>query len=153
MKTSLSLLVSLVILFACQNPEKKDGLKSLGDGNNKIYFLKIQAKNGDKSIQEVEFSIDKVIIDSLKLSEEKIQNMCEESILYADWNVKFRPSFKHDAMAMLVFDRTEKKLLAYMKGTAENAYGTPDNISSTIPFDLKGKLLLDKDGLPKIDSY
>jgi hypothetical protein len=37
-----------------------------------------------------------------------------------------------------------------MDGTAENAYGVPDDIMSIISFDTKGKMILNKDGVPDI---
>jgi hypothetical protein len=40
-----------------------------------------------------------------------------------------------------------------MSGTAENAYGTPDNISSSIKFSKTGQMIKDSDGLPDIMTY
>jgi hypothetical protein len=40
-----------------------------------------------------------------------------------------------------------------MSGTAENAYGTPDNISSSIAFTVKGVMKKDSEGLPEIFTF
>lgn len=84
------------------------------------------------------------------MNEAQIRNICSESILYADWTVKFKPTYKHSESASLRYDEAQKKITVLMDGTAENAYGVPDDIMSIISFDTKGKMILNKDGVPDI---
>ncbi len=144
----------IMLLSACsglKNEEKR--FKSIEEKAKGIYYLTIEAENGDNTKQQVEISIDPLIIDSLKLSEQKIINMCEDALRYSDWNVKFKPSYKQSDNAMLTYDTKEKKITAFVNGTAENAYGVPDELNSTVPFNLKGVMINDQDGLPDIFSF
>jgi hypothetical protein len=144
-----------VSVFSCSDAvksEKGDLVTKEGNGV-KLYYLTVEGENGDDSKQDVEFSINNVLVDSLKLKTAKIKDLCEKSVLYADWNVKFKPTYKHSKTAMLVFDAEEQQIVAYMSGTAENAYGTPDNISSSIKFSKTGQMIKDSDGLPDIMTY
>jgi hypothetical protein len=50
-------------------------------------------------------------------------------------------------------DAEKKCIVAHMSGTAENDYGTADNVNSSIPFSLKGVMKHDKDGLPEIITF
>ena len=133
------------------NEEMEIGaLVNRGSENDPIYYMTLEAEDGDKTKKKVEFMIDKLIIKELKLNEEKIRNMCSDGILYADLNVNFKPTYKHSEMASISYDKKENKINAFMSGTAENAYGVPDNINTFIPFDIKGKMIEDKDGIPEI---
>jgi len=133
------------------NKEIENGaLVNRGSEKEPIYYMTLEAEDGDKTKKKVEFLIDVSIVKELKLNEEKIRNMCDDGIRYADWNVKFKPTYKHSEMASISYDKKENKINAIMSGTAENAYGVPDNINTFIPFDIKGKMIEDKDGLPEI---
>lgn len=146
--------VIFLLFTACSNEKKQEPrFKLINEKAKGIYNLTLEGNNGDKTKQKVEFSINNVIVDSLKLTEQKIILMCEDALRYSDWNVNYKPTYKHGESAMLTFDSKEKKIIIFVDGTAENAYGVPDKISSTIPFDLKGKMINDKDGLPDILSY
>ena len=153
MKTIFNYLLILLIATSCNDTKEKDGLVKIDAKGTNLYYYSIEAENGDKTKQKVEFSIDKVIVDSLKLSENKIKAMCEEAVTYADWDVKYQPSYKHGDIAMLSYDSEENKINACMNGTAENAYGVADRISSSIPFNLKGNMIMDADALPDIVTY
>ena len=153
MKTMIANLCVFFLLTACTSPKDKDGLTVLDAKGTKLYYYTVEAENGDKTKHKLEFSIDRVIVDSLKLSENKIKAICEEAVRYADWDVKYQPSYKHGDIAMLSYDSEENKINAYMNGTAENAYGVPDRISSSIPFNVKGNMIMDADDLPEIVSY
>ena len=153
MKTMIANLCVFFLLTACTSPKDKDGLTVLDAKGTKLYYYTVEAENGDKTKHKLEFSIDRVIVDSLKLSENKIKAICEEAVTYADWDVKYQPSYKHGDIAMLSYNLDENKIYAYMNGTAENAYGVPDRISSSIPFNLKGNMIMDADDLPEIMTY
>jgi len=144
----------IMLLSACSGLKNDENrFKSIEEKGKGIYYLTIEAKNGDNSKQQVEISIDPLIIDSLKLSEQKIIYMCEDALRYADWNANFKPSYKQSDNAMLTYDTKEKKITAFVNGTAENAYGVRDILNSTVPFNLKGIMINDKDGLPDIFSF
>jgi ABC-type glycerol-3-phosphate transport system substrate-binding protein len=125
-------------------------LVNRGSENSPRYYMTLEAEDGDKTKKKVEFMIDKLIIKELKLNEAKIREICDDGIRYADWNVKFKPTYKSSETASLFYDKETKRIKAMMSGTAENAYGVPDNIYTFIPFDIKGKMIEDKDGLPEI---
>jgi hypothetical protein len=153
MKTMITNLCVFFLITACHSPKGKDGLNVSDAKGTKLYDYSIEAENGDKTKQNVAFSIDRVIVDSLKLSEIKIKAMCEEAVMYADWDVKYQPSYKHGDIAILSYNRDDNKIYAYMNGTAENAYGVADRLSTSIPFNLKGNMIMDADDLPEIVSY
>ena len=125
-------------------------LVNRGSENSPRYYMTLEAEDGDKTKKKVEFMIDKLIIKELKLNEAKIREICDDGIRYADWNVKFKPTYKSSETASLFYDKETKRIKAMMSGTAENAYGVPDNIYTFIPFNIKGKMIEDKDGLPEI---
>jgi hypothetical protein len=159
MKKIIIYSLAILLLTACsdnKNEAQKNEVKRfeliIEKGKNN-YYLTLEGKNGDKTKQKVEFSIDYLVIDSLKLTEQKIKSICENALLYSDWNVNFKPTYKHGDDAMLYYGKEENSIKVHVKGTAENAYGVPDNISSTISFNLKGKMINDKDGLPDILTY
>jgi hypothetical protein len=153
MKTMITNLSVFFLLTSCTSPKDKDGLVVLDAQGTKLYYYTIEGNNGDETKQKIEFSIDHVIVDSLKLSENKIKEMCEDAARYADWDVKYKPSYKQGDMAMLSYNLDENKIYAYMTGAAENAYGVADRLSTNIPFNLKGNMIMDADDLPEIVSY
>ena len=158
MKKILFISTLLIVLVACKENSKEDSkeaskdgtLVNLGNEKTPIYYMTLEAEDGDKTKKKVEFLIDEILIEKLKLSESKIRNMCDDGIRYADWNVNFKPTYKSNETASLSYDKETNRIIAFMSGTAENAYGVPDNISTIIPFDIKGKMIKDKDGLPEI---
>jgi hypothetical protein len=158
MKKLLFIGTMLLGIVACSGTGKDSTTEEIENGalvnrgseKEPIYYMTLEAEDGYKTKKKVEFMIDVAIIKELKLNEAKIRNMCDEGILYADWNVKFKPTYKHSEMASISYDKKENKIYAIMSGTAENAYGVPDNINTFIPFDIKGKMIKDKDGLPEI---
>ena len=154
MKKLLFIGTLLLVIAACSGTSKEDAplgaLVNRGDEKIQMYYVVLEAEDGDKTKKRVEFYIDLKIINELKLNEAQIRNICSESILYADWTVKFKPTYKHSESASLRYDEAEKKITVLMDGTAENAYGVPDHIMSIISFDTKGKMILNKDGVPDI---
>jgi len=147
-----------IALAACKgtstevtNEEPKDGtLVNLGSEKSPMYYLTLEAEDGDKTKKKIKFNIDELLVQKLKLSESKIRNICSNAVLYSDWNVKFKPTYKADESASLSYDDETSNISAFMSGTAENAYGVPDNINTIIRFDKKGKMIRDKDGIPEI---
>jgi hypothetical protein len=155
MRKNIAMTLLAAIVASCiGNTEPSPGeLVTKGDDKNKLYLLTIEGVNGDESKQHIEFSIDRVIVDSLKINTARINQICEEAVLYSDWGVNYKPTFKHDKFAILAYDPEKKCIVAHMSGTAENAYGTADNINTSIPFSLKGAMKQDKDGLPEIITF
>lgn len=145
------LLGALLLLSAVTFVSCNDGLKK--SENGKLYYLTVKGKNGDETEREVKFSIFSNVVDSLKISEEKIKLICEQTVRYADWNVKHKPTYKLPDNAMLSYDVEDNTLRLFIGGTAENTYGVPDNIYSVIQFTIKGEMKQDKDGLPIIYSF
>ena len=158
MKKLLLFGTMFIALAACKGKpteiaieEPKDGkLVNLGSEKSPMYYLTLEAEDGDKTKKKIKFNIDELLVKKLKLSESKIRNICSAAIIYADWNVKFQPTYKADESASLRYDDETGNINAFMSGTAENAYGVPDNINTIIRFDKKGKMMYDKDGIPEI---
>jgi hypothetical protein len=158
MKKILFIGTMFLVLSACNGnvtdsakDETKDGtLVNIGSEKTPIYSMTLEAEDGDKSTKKVKFYIDNLIVQKLKLTESKIRNICDNGIRYADWNVKFKPTYKTNETASLSYDKEANRIIALMSGTAENAYGVPDNINTIIPFDVNGKMIEDKDGIPEI---
>ena len=158
MKKLLFIGAMLTVLAACSgtpknatNSEKKLGTLIIqGKEKNQIYSMILEAEDGDKTKKKVDFMIDKLIVSELKLSEDQIRNMCNDAIRYADWNTNFKLTYKFSGTSTLSYDKNEKIITAYMAGTAQNAYGVADNVNAIIRFDLKGKMMMTKDGLPDI---
>lgn len=152
----------LLVLVSCSETAKegaKDNtiekvkigaLINRGDKNTALYYMTLEAEDGDKTKKKVEFIIDKQIVEELKLDEAKIRTMCYGALSHANWNANFKLTYKHGQSPMLSYDKNELKITAFMTGTAENAYGVADNVNTIIPFDQNGKMILDKDGLPNI---
>ena len=130
--------------------EKIGALINRGDKNNARYYMTLEGEDGDKTKKKVEFIIDKLIVEELKLDEPKIRTMCDGALSHANWNANFKLTYKHGESPMLSYDKNELKITAFMTGTADNAYGVEDNVNTIIPFDQNGKMILDKDGLPDI---
>ena len=121
-----------------------------GDGKlikrEKGTFMTVEALNGDKTKIKVEF----LIAVDIKLGEQKIEAICKDAVRYADWNANFKPTYKHSVSATLICDEKNGEITACMNGTAENAYGVPDDVATYICFNKKGKLKRDADGFPEI---
>ena len=162
MKKLLFIGVILLVIASCSETakegtkentieeEKIGALINRGDKNNARYYMTLEGEDGDKTKKKVEIMIDKLIVSELKLSEDQIRNMCKDAIRYADWNTNFKLTYKFSGTSMLSYDKNEKIITAYMAGTAQNAYGVADNVNAIIRFDLKGKMMMTKDGLPDI---
>ena len=140
----------LIVALSCKDKSTDGPLVNRGTEKAPIYYLSVKAKDGDKTEKTIEFLISKEIIQSLKFTSEKIENICQDAVLYADWNAKFKPTYKHSESASLVYDKKDRKITAIMSGTAENAYGVADNVSTFISFDEKGNMIVDQDGIPEI---
>jgi hypothetical protein len=131
------------IIFLCLVSCNGDGkLIKRGKGT----FMTVEALNGDNTKTKVEF----LVGSDIKLGEAKINAICKDAVAYADWNAKFKPTYKHSKSAILTCDEKTGEITACMNGTAENAYGVPDDVSTYIFFTKKGKLKEDADGLPEI---
>lgn len=153
MKKLLFIGTRLLGIAACSGSGSGSEIGALvnrGSENSPRYYMTLEAEDEDKTKIKVEFMIDKLIIKELKLNEAKIREICEDGIRYADWNAKFKPTYKSKETAFLFYDEEKKRITAIMHGTAENAYGVPDNIDTFIPFDIKGKMTKDKNGLLEI---
>ena len=152
----------LLVLVSCSETVKEDAkentiekvkigaLINRGDKNTALYYMTLEAEDGDKTKKKVEFIIDKLIVEELKLDEAKIRTMCDGALSHANWNANFKLTYKPGESPMLSYDKNELKITAFMTGTADNAYGVEDNVNTIIRFDRNGKMLLDKDGLPDI---
>ena len=97
--------------------------------------MKMEAENGDDTKTEVEFMIHEVLVDSLKLTEEQIKSMCQSACTYSDWGCKYPKTYKFDSKLRAFLSYREGKCSVMMHGSAKNAFGVEDNITTFIPFD------------------
>ena len=125
----------IVVMGALAYATKKDTgvLTKIGS----YYKMKVDRKldNGETAV--VEFSVDEVLVDSLKLNEEQIESICSSGVIWADFNVKNKPTYKLPKTASLMYvgANTEHPITISIGGTAENSYGVASDIHTYIPFD------------------
>ena len=139
-----------LLLNSCEFLNPDGPLVNRGTEKEPMYYVISSAKDGDETKKDIEFFIDTNIVKDLKLEPEKIESICDQAVIYADWNAKFKQTYKYSGLASLSYDKKAKRINAFLSGTAENAFGVTDKIYTTIPFDLEGKMILDKSGLPLI---
>ena len=139
-----------LLLNSCEFLNPDGPLVNRGTEKEPMYYVISSAKDGDETTKDIEFFIDTNIVKDLKLEPEKIESICDQAVIYADWNAKFKQTYKYSGLASLSYDKKAKRINAFLSGTAENAFGVTDKIYTTIPFDLEGKMILDKSGLPLI---
>lgn len=140
---------TLITIFFLASCKKNDKLIKEGD----TYYVSIEEKQGDKSKKVVKFTISTNIIDSLKVPESSVIDMCKETAIYADWNAKYKPTYKLPDTAMLLYMADDKEFIGSISGTCENAYGTPDEISTYVKFGQDFKMIKDSSGIPEIMSF
>ena len=130
----------IVVLGALSYALKKDTGVLVKKGS--IYTMKIDRKLDNGETKIVEFSIDNVLVDSLKLSEEKIESICNTAVIWADFNVKNKPTYNLPKTAALLYvSKNEHPVVVIIGGTAENSFGVASDIHTYIPFDEKGEVV------------
>lgn len=100
-------------------------------------------------IDVVTFSFPSQFKDSLNLSDDVLIEMCKTSLRYADWGAKHKLTYKLKG-SNIMFMLIDKNIVASLYGSAENSFGVPDNIWTSVYFDIKGDQLRDNNGLPII---
>jgi hypothetical protein len=146
-KIYLIYLISSIILISCNNTKSK-----VKEEEIESPYIYVDVENGDKTKDTLEIMFSDVLTDSLKISKKRLQSICDNGVLYGDWNVKFKPTYKYDD-GFLYFDEEENEILFSLKGTCENGYGVRDEITSIISFDTRGIMKNNEDDLPKIVSF
>jgi hypothetical protein len=149
-KAHLIYLFLSIILISCNNKSKKE-IDTNGFNGYGEYVVEVE--NGNKTKDTVKFMVQKQLIDSLKIDKIKIKKICDEAIIYGDWQVKYKPTYKYDKNGFILYDKETNEILVSIKGTCENAYGVPDEINNTISFNREGLMIQDKDYLPKISTF
>ena len=104
-------------------------------GESPSYSMKMEAENGDDTKTEVNFMIEDVIVDSLKISEEDIKVMCERACLYSDFSCKYPITFKFSPDSRPFLSYGKNGISVLVTGSAKNAFGVEDAITTIIPFD------------------
>lgn len=91
-------------------------------------------------IDVVTFSFQSQLKDSLNLSDDVLIEMCKTSLIYADHGAKHKLTYKliNDKVNFAFIDTN---IVAFLKGSAENSFGVPGDISTVIYFDSKGNYL------------
>jgi hypothetical protein len=142
MKKLLLTIATATILVSC-NQNTKTGIVDETDvlmKNGSTYTMKITKKRNDGVRDTVTFRIDNVLVDSLKIKESDIKQMCMDAVWFADFNVKFKPTYTLPKEAMLFY---HKDVSAHIRGTAENAYGVKDEMSTMMSFDNKHQIIVE----------
>ena len=148
---NLVYLTSLIILISCK--------ESIYDLNNDLRnpYIYVEVKNPDNTKDTIEFIIDKLLVDSLKISRAKLVNICCNASYCGDYDANFKQTYKYYKTGFINYDEPydlePNGISVVVQGTCANAYGVKDNITNTIHFDLKGRMKRDKDGSPDILTY
>ena len=115
------------------------------------YAFSIDAKNGADTKKEVDFRIQKTIIDSLNHSKYDVVYMAKKAALYADWDVKNKLTydFQKESAGFIYFSDGVIKIS--IDGQAKNSYGVPSKFTTVIEFDAETReMILNKDGFPDV---
>jgi hypothetical protein len=156
MKNFLFLLLA-AFMVACSGPEIDKGpqIGELLQDSTGNYSMLVLGIDGQDSTRNVNFKIDSKIVDSLKLADSIIKNLCEISTAYADFNVKNERSYRfRDKSSNIVLLSDDGFIYASISGIAANNFGVEGNISSMIKFHPNGELV--KEGeydLPVIYTF
>jgi hypothetical protein len=144
-KLYLLLLTSMVI--ACSNSEIEDSNSKIGKLSKPttvFYEMIVEAKDGVDSLVQIEYEIDMCIVDSLKLSEKVIKEMCETAARYSDWDVKNKRTYRFDLSRynkVSYNPKIDSNIWIRTSGIASNSFGVDDNVTTTLFFDIKGKVI------------
>ncbi len=157
MKKTIAAFVGGVMLVACSNNSTSvDNSPKIGELFNEggRYRMIVEAKDGVDSTCQVEFSIPAdIVIDSLKLSDKTLYDMCSKAAVFADFYVTNERTFRFGTEDNLVYLNDDGGITISVSGIAANAYGVEGNINTIVKFDLKGNMLKDSDGIPSIISF
>jgi hypothetical protein len=138
-KLYLLLLTSMVI--ACSN-SKIGKLTKSEDGSH--YEMIVEAYDGVDSLIQIEYHIGMCIVDSLKLSEKVIKEMCETAASYSDLDVKNRRTYRFNLLGysyVSYVPEVDSSIWIHTSGIASNSFGVDDNVSTTLFFDIKGNMI------------
>jgi hypothetical protein len=143
-----------VFLFSCNNSNNNSStlngpIQKVGS----LYKYVYDYVEYNDSVTKVEFHISSTIIDSLKIPDSSIVNMCTTAASYADFYVKHKPTFKINDFAQIYYIQDKNIFTCAIRGTAENSFGVPDELSTYIDFGRDFQLLKDSSGLPSITSF
>jgi len=89
MKKILFVLATALTIASC-NSSGYGKLK----GKTPLYEMTVQAENGDDSKVDMTFNIDSDLVDSLKISEDTLEILCNRACLYSDFSVKYPLTWK-----------------------------------------------------------
>ena len=131
MKKILLVLMGALVLTSCEKGTSYGKL----NGQSPSYSMTVQGENGDNTTCDVNFIIEDVIVDSLKISEKDIKVMCERACLYSDFSCKYPMTFKFSPDSRPFLSYGQNGISVLVTGSAKNAFGVEDAITTIIPFD------------------
>ena len=105
---------------------------TLADGSSS-YQVQVESKDHDGTKKDVSFTVTDSVMKAKNLNEEKLVNLCKEAVGWAAFGAKNRLTYKIGSMGFLAID-DKGVLYAYITGEAQNSFGVPSTISTTIPF-------------------
>jgi len=138
------LVLALVIFFSNCTPEDRQPIK-----------ITVEGKNGMNIVKDVEFNVDPILYDSLKMKREDIYTIAKTSLLYSKWNVKNKLTYEFEppenSLNFITIKDTTIKVS--IKGVASNSFGVPGSVTTLVHFNPKDlSPVSDKDGLLRIIS-
>jgi hypothetical protein len=160
------LLLSMVSLISCS--KKDEIIKELGKNNKNLYYLETDVYNGDGSKQNIRVDISNEILDSLKLSENKIKKLIRIGIENSTKSINFTKTLTYSEFGTLYYTKSKilvedgnenigtteyplitpkykrKEVGTYVfsiTGEAKNAYGVPDFVSMHVMINNKFKVI------------
>ena len=139
MKKILFILATVLTIASC-NSSGYGKLK----GKTPLYEMTVQAENGDDSKVDMTFNIDSDLVDSLKISEDTLEILCNRACLYSDFSVKYPLTwkFKTDSKPMLMLG--DDGISVLVTGSAKNTFGVEDNVTTLLKFDSTYQVITDE---------
>ncbi len=146
------LTVGLLFFISCSN-DPKDEVGKLIKTDSMISYMTIESLDGSDSLNLVKFTISSEIVDSLKISESTIRSICEESAIYADWDVNHKRTYKFQKSINLVSLDDDGNIRVSVYGIASNAFGVEGDILTIMKFYPTGGIVMDEDGMLEIHTF
>ncbi len=97
------------------------------------YTVKVEAKDHDGTEKEVSFVVTDSVMRVKNLNEEKLLKICRSAVIWADFPAKNELTYKIDTFGSISID-SEGVLYIAITGEAQNSFGVPGRIFTSIPF-------------------
>lgn len=97
------------------------------------YTVKLEAEDHDGTKKEVSFHVTDSVMRVKKLNEENLVKICNSAITWADFPAKNPLTYKIGTFGSVSID-SDGILYIAISGEAQNSFGVPGTIFTSIPF-------------------